>query len=121
MMGTFKENLAEDFCVFRSDLYETLIYKRCTGTSFDPATGTETLVYSSVGRTAIRQALSTRLIAVSGGLYMPGDVVFLFKASELPAEPTRRDRIVYAGEDYEIREWVLEEDENVYRLVVRRL
>lgn len=120
-MADFKTNLAADFSVFTGDLSVAITYKRQTGTSFDAEAGVETPTYASTSVTAVRQGLSTRLIAVSGGVYTHGDVIFFVKASDLAAEPKRVDQVAYDGDTYEVRDWDLEEDENVYRVLARRL
>jgi hypothetical protein len=120
-VADFKTNLAADFSVFTSDLSVTVTYKRRTGSAFDPSTGVETPTFASTSVTAVRQGLSTRMIAVSGGLYAHGDVIFFVKVAELDAQPKREDQVAYGDDTYEIRDWDLEEDENVYRIVARRL
>lgn len=119
-MATFKANLAADWPIFTGDLPETVTYRRCTGSTFDPEAGTDTPTYSDTSVTLVRQELANRLIAAGAGEFQYGDVVLYVLATDLAAEPKRTDKVTMNSETYEVRAWSLEEDENVYSIVVRR-
>jgi len=74
---------------------EPITYRTYTGTtSGDPVAGTsDTPNYTDTSETAIVQELSVEEVAVSGGVYVLGDMEFSIRRTTRPAY---QDRIVYA-------------------------
>lgn len=75
---------------------EPVTYRTYTGiTPGDPVLGTpDTPVYHDTSETAMARDLTVEEVAVSGGLYILGDMEFSIRRA---TKPTYQDRIVYGG------------------------
>lgn len=78
---------------------EPITYRTYTGTTpGDPVMGTpDTPNYDDTAETAIVQELSIEEVAVSGGVYVLGDVEFTVRRATKPAY---EDRIIYDGKTW---------------------
>ncbi len=119
---TLKELIAADFDVPLDDLPAAITYRSVSSQTYTPSSGSVVDSATTVSLNAIRQDLNEKAIALGSGLFVVGDVMFLVAVEDLgEVTPREEDQIIDGDTTFEVVDWTLEEDENVYRFHARRV
>lgn len=96
-------------------------YRAFGGTTFTPSTGAATRTFTNTTLRAIRNAIPTREVVASDGLYRQGDLRFILQRAALPTEPTKDDHLVDGAKTYDVIDWDSDPISVLWRIVAREV
>ena len=121
---TIQEALHRDFQKLLTNTVQSwhtdIVYYRVTNTTVDPATGQVMENILQIPIKSIRTLVDPKELLLQQAMLAPATVIHYVSTEDLYFEPTKSDYIVDNGVKFEIFEWQIDTDENVYRLRCRR-
>jgi hypothetical protein len=120
MTGALDAEMRQVAVDLTGELGKALTVRENTGSTYDPATGTNTVTYTDHAVNGAVRSYSERLI--DGGSVQVGDLEVTLPAQSLSFEPDTQDKVTLDGEDWSIVNAARAYGDQVivYRLQVRK-
>lgn len=121
LLGEELAQIGDDVTGLLADpqLSVAVTYQDFQSTTVNPGLGTDVRTYTDSSIRAIRNAVPSREVQASGGLYQMGDLRFMVARSDLPITPNSEDRLVDGALTYNLVSWDTDPLAKLWRLVAR--